>query len=51
VVDNEKKIKSKGKRKEAKKRGLKTSPRNNQIVSRNHTRNIDDTNNFNKRAF
>ena len=51
MVDNEKKIKSKGKRKEAKKRGLKTSPRDNQIVSRNHTRNMDNTNNSDKRAF
>ena len=31
--------------------GLKTSPRDNKIVSWNHTHNIDNTNNFDKRAF
>ena len=45
------KLSRKEKERRQKKRGLKTSPRNNQIVSRNHTRNIDNTNNFDKRAF
>lgn len=51
MVDNEKKIKSKGKRKEAKKRGLETSPRDSKANTRNHNCVIDDSNSLYQRAF